>query len=89
MTYNDPLNYQTDNGHVVCKDCYECITCGTCKCNKSTFQFEHLEHAIKNMTKDSKLYKTIKEEIKKRGHWKNLPRGWKVAGKESPLNKGK
>lgn len=67
---NDPLNETRKNGHTICKDCLECITCGTCTCGKSTFQFEHLEHAIHSMTNRSKLYNIIKKEIKARGHWK-------------------
>ena len=65
---NDPLNYTNREGHTICKDCLECITCGVCNCYK--YDIAHLEHAIKNMTDRSKLYKVIKEEVKKRGHWK-------------------
>ena len=76
---NDPLNEtrKLPNGeyHVICKDCKNCITCGVCTCGKSTFQFEHLEHAIQGMTVNTRLYKAIKKELKKRGHWKNKPRG--------------
>lgn len=82
---NDPLNYKTKDGHVVCKDCGECITCGVCTCGKSTFQFEHLEHAIQHMTVNTKLYKAIKAELKKRGHWKDAPRGWYAAGNKNPF----
>lgn len=87
---NDPLNEtrKLPNGeeHTICKDCLECITCGTCKCGKSTFQFEHLEHAIQHMTVNSKLYKAIKKEVKTRGNWKDAPRGWFAAGKKNPTN---
>jgi hypothetical protein len=57
-----------------------------CKCGKSTFDMAHLEHAIKNMTVGTKLYKIIKEEIKQRGHWKGQPRGWYASGKKNPIN---
>lgn len=62
-------------GHTVCAICLECIDCGLCKCGKRGLDFKHIEHAIKEMGTQSKLYKIVKHEIKRRGHWKNLPRG--------------
>ncbi len=34
-----------------------------------------LRQAIRTMTKDSLLFAVIRDELKKRGNWKNRPRG--------------
>lgn len=67
-------------------NCGECITCGVCRCGKNLIMLAHLEHAIKNMTPRSRLFKIIKTELKSRGHWKDKPRGFYVAGKKNPSN---
>jgi len=61
--------------HQICKNCLECIDCGLCKCGKGTLEFKHIEHAIRNAGEQSRLWLAIKNEVKRRGHWKNLPKG--------------
>lgn len=39
-----------------------------------------LEDELKRMKSHSPSFKLIKAELKRRGHWKDLPRGWQVAG---------
>ena len=36
---------------------------------------EELRQAIRKMTRDQALYKVLKEELTRLGHWKALPRG--------------
>lgn len=36
---------------------------------------EELRQAIRKMTRDQALYRVLKEELGRRGHWKALPRG--------------
>lgn len=37
--------------------------------------WEEFRKALATMQPRSKLFKTIKKELDKRGHWKNAPRG--------------
>jgi hypothetical protein len=37
--------------------------------------FDKLRDAIQTMTPRQAIYKLLKEELSKRGNWKNLPRG--------------
>lgn len=37
--------------------------------------WEELEKALEEMTPDNRLFKTVKQILKKRGNWKNAPRG--------------
>ena len=44
---------------------------------------EELRLAIRTMTPRTKLYKVLKEELTRLGHWKPLPRGNPSKGFES------
>ena len=37
--------------------------------------YEELITAIKTLERHQKLYKVLKAELSKKGHWKQLPRG--------------
>lgn len=43
--------------------------------SKSRIDQENLRFEIRNMTYDSSLYKLLKEELSRLGHWKNQKRG--------------
>jgi len=51
---------------------------------------EELRQAIRKMTRKQALYKVLKEELMKQGHWKELPRGkadiYHMAGQQRPQN---
>lgn len=42
---------------------------------KSRIDFVRLRYEIQNMTWRSELYKVLKDELNKQGHWKALKRG--------------
>lgn len=41
-----------------------------------SINLQELEQALKTMKPRQQMYELIKRELKKQGHWKNLPRGW-------------
>jgi len=43
--------------------------------NKSKIDFEQLRIELRSMTNRYELYKVVKEELEKRGWWKQKPRG--------------
>jgi len=46
--------------------------------------YEELKQAIRNMNRQQKLYKLLRDELSMQGHWKAIPRGNpKKAGKVS------
>ena len=50
------------------------------KWHKSKINQEQLRREIQAMSPSSKLFKLIKEELTKLGHWKQKPRGNPKAG---------
>lgn len=42
--------------------------------------YEEVKVELRRMGTQSKLFKLVKAEMQKRGHWKNKPRGWHVSG---------
>lgn len=50
---------------------------------------DKLREAIRVMTRRSKIYKVLKEELSSLGYWKNKRRGNPRAGYECMLTKGK
>jgi len=45
------------------------------------FDEEQLRRLIRGMTPRSQFYKTLREELRRVGRWKNLPRGMHVASR--------
>lgn len=45
---------------------------------------EELRKMLRKMSPRSKLFKLIKEEMTKRGHWRQKPRGLPFTGKDDP-----
>jgi hypothetical protein len=44
--------------------------------------YDQLEQALKDMRPRQRLYELVKAEMKRRGHWKNLARGWQAKPRE-------
>lgn len=41
----------------------------------NSLNLEELAEAIRSMTRRQALYKVLRDELSKKGYWKNLPRG--------------
>lgn len=54
---------------------------------KEKINMELLRQEIRGMSKYSIIYKVLKDELKKRGYWKNRPRGDALKGYKASLAK--
>jgi hypothetical protein len=43
--------------------------------NKSKIDLKQLEYELKHLKSTQRLYKLLRDELSRQGHWRNLPRG--------------
>ena len=53
----------------------KCISGSYNACMRQSYTLKELEIALRLMEPRQKLYELVKNEVKRRGHWKGTPRG--------------